>query len=563
MHLFARLFTRLDGTNKTLAKLAALEDYFAHARPADAAWAVYFLTGRKIKRLVKSPHLRAWAAAEAGVSDWLFDESYEVVGDLGETIALLLPPPTEFSTRPLHEWVEQVLLPLRGKGEDEQRAALADAWRCLDRPQRYVFNKLLTGEFRVGVSQGLILKALARVSGQEPATVAHRLMGDWEPAEAFYHRLVSDEEQGETDLSRPYPFFLAHALEADPETLGDLAEWLVEWKWDGIRAQMIRRAGATFLWSRGEELITERFPELLPVAEALPDGTVLDGEIVAYKNGVLPFGDLQKRIGRKTLGKKILADVPARFIAFDLLEDGGDDVRGLPLRERRRRLEEIVATVVGWASAHHRASIDVAESKDVSGGPRPTLPREGEAPAEPPVSLSRTVSASTWPEVVAKREESRENRAEGLMLKRLDSPYGVGRPRGPWWKWKVTPFTVDAVLVYAQRGHGRRASLYTDYTFAVWKDGELVPFAKAYSGLTDAEIREVDRFVRRTTLEKFGPVRQVEPSLVMELAFENIRRSTRHKSGLAVRFPRIVRWRHDKTPEQADSLETIWNLLPE
>lgn len=540
MHLFAHLFTRLDGTNKTLAKLAALEDYFAHARPADAAWAVYFLTGRKIKRLVKSPHLRAWAAAEAGVSDWLFDESYEVVGDLGETIALLLPQPTEFSTRPLHEWVEQVLLPLRGKGEEEQRAALAGAWQCLDRPQRYVFNKLLTGEFRVGVSQGLILKALARVSGQETATIAHRLMGDWEPTEAFYHRLIADEEQGETDLSRPYPFFLAHALEAEPESLGDPAEWLVEWKWDGIRAQMIRRAGATFLWSRGEELITERFPELLPVAKALPDGTVLDGEIVAYKGGVLPFGDLQKRIGRKTLGKKILSDVPAHLIAFDLLEDGGEDIRGLALRERRRRLEALIQAAV-----------------------EKTQTREGDVPAEPPVSLSGTISAATWPGIVAKREESRENRAEGLMLKRLGSPYGVGRPRGPWWKWKVTPFTVDAVLVYAQRGHGRRASLYTDYTFAVWKDGELVPFAKAYSGLTDAEIREVDRFVRRSTLEKFGPVRRVEPMLVMELAFENIRRSTRHKSGLAVRFPRIVRWRYDKTPEQADSLETIWNLLPE
>jgi len=529
MHLFARLFTRLDGTNKTLAKLAALQDYFAHAQPADAAWAVYFLTGRKIKRLVKSPHLRTWAAAEAGVSGWLFDESYEVVGDLAETIALLLPPPTEFSTRPLHEWVEQTLLPLRGKPEEEQHLVLTKAWRQLDRPQRYVFNKLLTGEFRVGVSQGLVLKALAKVSGQTSATIAHRLMGDWEPTPEFYQRLISEEGHGETDLSRPYPFFLAHALEAEPESLGDLSDWLVEWKWDGIRAQMIRRGGQTFLWSRGEELITERFPELLPVAESFPDGTVLDGEIVAYKNGVLPFGELQKRIGRKTLGKKILADVPAHFIVFDLLEDAGEDIRVRPLERRRRRLEEVTSAM----------------------------------PPGSPVEASQVVPAVDWPSLVAKREESRENRAEGLMLKRLDSPYGHGRPRGPWWKWKVTPFTVDAVLVYAQRGHGKRAALYTDYTFAVWKEGELVPFAKAYSGLTDAEIREVDRYVRRHTLEKFGPVRHVEPQLVMELAFENIRRSTRHKSGLAVRFPRIVRWRHDKTPEQADRLQVIQELLPE
>lgn len=529
MHLFARLFTRLDSTNKTLAKLAALEDYFVHAQPADAAWAVYFLTGQKIKRLVKNPHLRAWAAAEAGVSDWLFDESYEVVGDLAETIALLLPSPAELSSRPLHEWIEATLLPLRGKPEDKQRAALTDAWRQLDRPQRYVFNKLLTGEFRVGVSHGLVLKALAKVSGQTSATIAHRLMGDWQPTPEFYRQLMSEEGHGETDVSRPYPFFLAHALEAELESLGELSEWLVEWKWDGIRAQMIRRGGQTFLWSRGEELITERFPELLPVAESLPDGTVLDGEIVAYKGGVLPFGELQKRIGRKVLGKKILADVPAHFIAFDLLEAGGEDIRGQPLLERRQRLEEIVARMLPGS----------------------------------PIEASGVIRATDWPALVAKREESREHRAEGVMLKRLDSAYGVGRPRGPWWKWKVTPFTVDAVLVYAQRGHGRRAALYTDYTFAVWKDGELVPFAKAYSGLTDAEIREVDRFVRRHTLEKFGPVRHVEPQLVMELAFENIRRSTRHKSGLAVRFPRIARWRHDKTPEQADSLEAIASLLPE
>lgn len=534
MHLFAQLFTRLDSTNKTLAKLAALEDYFAQAQPADAAWAVYFLTGRKIKRLVKSPSLRAWAAAEASVSDWLFDESYEVVGDLAETIALLLPPPTEFSTRPLVEWVEQVLLPLKGADEETQRRVLAESWRQLDRPQRFVFNKLLTGEFRVGVSQGLVMKALAKISGHPAATIAHRLMGDWEPTPEFYASVVTEQDAGESNVSRPYPFFLAHALEAEPDSLGELSEWLVEWKWDGIRAQLIRRRGMTFIWSRGEELITERFPELLPFVESLPDGTVLDGEIVGYKDGVLPFGELQKRIGRKTLGKKILADVPVRFIAFDLLEQDGVDIRDVPLAERRQRLE-----IVG------NALRGVPYKENVS------------------FEISKTVSANDWPGLIAQREQSREERAEGLMLKRLDSPYGVGRTRGPWWKWKVTPFTIDAVLVYAQRGHGRRAALYTDYTFAVWKDGELVPFAKAYSGLTDAEIAQVDRFVRRNTLQKFGPVRHVEPQLVMELAFENIRKSTRHKSGVAVRFPRIARWRHDKLPKDADSLERILELLPE
>lgn len=537
MHLFARLFTRLDSTNKTLAKLAALEDYFAHADPGDAAWAVYFLTGQKIKRLVKTGQLREYAAAEAGVSEWLFNESYEVVGDLAETIALLLPPPTEFSTRSLRSWVEETLLPMRGKEGEEQRRVLIESWRQLDRSQRFVFNKLLTGEFRVGVSQGLLQKALAKVSGQDAPTVAHRLMGHWEPTAEFYHRLMAEGDGSEANISRPYPFFLAHALEAEPDSLGDLSEWLAEWKWDGIRAQMLRRKGQCFIWSRGEELITERFPELVAVAESLPNGTVLDGEIVGFKDGgVLPFGDLQKRIGRKTLGKKILADVPAYFIVFDLLEKDGEDIRQAPLSERRNSLENLMSELKSSRSSEEQPL---------------------------PLEVSRVVPAEHWPDLIARREESREQRAEGLMLKRLDSPYSVGRPRGPWWKWKVTPFTIDAVLIYAQRGHGRRAALYTDYTFAVWKEGELVPFAKAYSGLTDAEIRDVDRFVRRNTLQKFGPVRHVEPQLVMELAFENIRRSTRHKSGIAVRFPRIARWRHDKKPVDADSLETILDLLPE
>jgi len=558
MHLFARLFSRLDSTNKTLAKLAALEDYFAHAQPADAAWAVYFLTGRKIKRLVKSPSLRAWAAVEAGVSDWLFEESYEVVGDLAETIALLLPPPMETCTRSLLEWVEKVLIPLRAADDATQQRVLSESWRCLDRSQRFVFNKLLTGEFRVGVSQGLVMKALAKVSGHPQATIAHRLMGDWEPTAEFYTRLIADEVDGETDVSRPYPFFLAHALENEPESLGDVSEWLVEWKWDGIRAQLIRRQGTTFLWSRGEELITERFPELLPLAEALPDGTALDGEIVAYKQGVLPFGELQKRIGRKTLGKKILADVPVRFIAFDLLEEKGEDVRGLPLAERRKRLVSLANVLMG---AGDRGTGGAGNDKKLPhvASPNPPFPQS----PDPPFEVSRVVIAEDWAGLIAQREQSREQRAEGLMLKRLDSPYGVGRPRGPWWKWKVNPFTIDAVLIYAQRGHGRRASLYTDYTFGVWKDGELVPFAKAYSGLTDAEIRDVDRFVRQHTVDKFGPVRHVEPQLVMELAFENIRKSSRHKSGIAVRFPRIARWRHDKRPQDADSLATILELLRE
>ena len=528
MKAFADLYTRLDATTKTNRKLAALRDYFSSVPPADAAWAVYFLTGRKPKRLVISTNLRRWAAELAEIPDWLFDESYDAVGDLAETIALLLPANTPGSDLPLHEWVEKRLLPLKAKIEEQQRFELRRAWSEMDRRQSFLWNKLLTGAFRVGVSQRLVMRALADVSGVPASVIAHRMMGNWEPTPEFVTRLLAPEA-GDTDSSQPFPFFLAHPLEAEPDTLGDISLWLAEWKWDGIRAQVIRRAGETFIWSRGEDLVTERFPDLAPWAALLPEGTVLDGEMVAWKdNAVLPFAQLQRRIGRKSLGKKILADVPGRFIAFDILEHNGEDIRAHPLVERRSALTNLVAQL----------------------------------PEASAIALSDSPCATTWDELRESRSRSRELQVEGLMLKRLDSPYGVGRERGAWWKWKIDPYTVDAVLIYAQRGSGRRASLYTDYTFGVWHEGELVPFAKAYSGLTDAEIREVDRFVRRNTLERFGPVHRVKPELVFELAFENIQRSTRHKSSIAVRFPRMARWRKDKPPEQADTLETIRALAP-
>ncbi|MEM7811677.1 MAG: ATP-dependent DNA ligase [Planctomycetota bacterium] len=539
MHRFAALITALDETNKTNAKLAALVDYFSDATPADAAWAVHFLSGRKLNRLVKSGDLRAWAAEEAGVAEWLFEESYTLVGDLAETIALLLPAPTESTDVPLARVVEEGLFGLRrAQGDDAKRDLLLAHWRRMDRPQRFVFNKLLTGGFRIGVSQRSVTKAIATVAGLDPALVAHRLMGDWDPTPTFYESLVADEDDGELDDSRPYPFFLAHAVEPEegPAPLGDPSEFLIDWKWDGIRAQVIRRSGKSYIWSRGEELIGEKFPEIEAVADALPDGTVLDGELVARKDGVvLPFGELQRRLNRKSVGKKLLKDVPGHLIAFDILEAGGEDVRSRPLTERRRRLVTLL----------EERAIDPSR-----------------------LSLSETIEETSWDSLAAVRETSRERRAEGLMLKRRDEPYGVGRVRGPWWKWKVDPFTVDAVMIYAQAGHGRRANLYTDYTFAAWRTGEggedeLVPFAKAYSGLTDEEIGEVDRWVRRNTLERFGPVRSVKAELVFELAFEDIRRSTRHKSGIAVRFPRIARWRKDKPAAEADRLDTIVDLLPD
>jgi DNA ligase-1 len=400
----------------------------------------------------------------------------------------------------------------------------------------------------VGVSQQLITRALAEVSSLDAAIIAGRLMGEWQATPEFYSGLTAPEgvpdhaqtegvSRSEGDTARPYPFCLAYPLEDAPETLGEIALWQAEWKWDGIRAQLIRREAGdgarTFLWSRGEDLITERFPEIAEVGERLPPGTVIDGEILPFREGAfLAFMALQQRIGRKTLTKKILSDVPVILVAYDLLEWEGRDWRGQPLSHRRAQLEQVVQQV-----------------------------------AMPTLRPSPVIAVSSWPQLAAARERSREQNAEGVMLKRLDSAYKVGRQRGDWWKWKIAPYTIDAVLVYAQRGSGKRASLYTDYTFAVWDvdagSGErhLVPFAKAYSGLTDAEIRKVDHFVRQNTLEKFGPVRTVTPQLVFELAFEGIQRSTRHKSGIAVRFPRILRWRDDKTIEDADTLDTIQAML--
>ncbi|MFL5329059.1 MAG: ATP-dependent DNA ligase [Gemmataceae bacterium] len=528
MKAFAELYAALDETNRTSAKVAALTRYFAAAPSSDAAWAVYFLIGRKPRQVIPSRRMWMWAIEAAGIPDWLFEESYHSVGDVAETITLVLPDPPQPDDRPLRYWVEERLLPLRTMPEAEQRSALLKAWAELDRPQRFVWNKLITGAFRVGVSQALVIRGLAKAGGIDAATVAHRLMGDWEPTPEFYTSLIATESS-DADIGRPYPFFLAHPLEDSPESLGERSDWQVEWKWDGIRAQLIRRGGQVFLWSRGEELVTDRYPEIMMAATTLPEGTVLDGELLPWLNGaVLPFGYLQRRIGRKVLGKKILEEVPVILMTYDLLEHEGTDVRSWPLEKRRAALEDIIDTA-----------------------------------NDPRLLLSPLATEPTWEALALVRAESRSRRVEGMMLKRHASPYRVGRQRGDWWKWKVNPFTIDAVLIYAQRGNGKRAGLYTDYTFGLWDHGKLVPVAKAYSGLTDEEIRQVDSFVRSHTVEKFGPVRTVRPELVFELGFEGIQRSTRHKSGVAVRFPRMLRWRTDKKADEADYVETLRALIPE
>lgn len=527
MREFARLYTALDETTATGEKIAALAAYFRAAPPADAAWAVHFLTGRRPKRLVSSVKLAAWCAEAAAVPAWLLEECQGAVGDLAETITLLLPDTGGSSDRSLAHWVEERLLPLKGQDEAVQREEMLRAWRQLDRRERFVWNKLITGAFRVGASSRLVERALSLASGVPEGVIAHRLMGGWEPTPEFFAHLVAPDVR-DADVSRPYPFYLAYPLEGPLEGLGDPGEWIAEWKWDGIRSQLIRRAGRTFLWSRGEELLSGRFPEVEEAGSLLPEGTVLDGELLPWVGALpLPFAQMQRRIGRKVLSRNILAEVPVVLVAYDLIEEAGQDLRALPLTERRRRLDALLAAT----------------------------------PSAGRLVLSPSVEAADWTAVSDARRRARDVGAEGLILKRLGSGYGVGRRKGDWWKWKVEPFSVDAVLMYAQPGSGRRAGLFTDYTFGVWDDGRLVAFAKAYSGLTDEEIRRVDAFVRRNTMEKHGPVRVVNPELVFELAFEGIQASARHKSGIAVRFPRMARWRTDKRPEDADSLETVRALL--
>ncbi len=710
MRDFARLYAAIDETNKTTEKVVAMEHYFRTAPPQDAAWAVNFLTGRRPKRLVITTKLQVWAAELAGIPDWLFFECYEAVGDLAETIASILPSeplplatkeegegvgvggsgttevpqdclpqaPTnpEDPTESFDYWVRERLLPLGTMTDEEQRTALHQAWSELDRTERLVFNKLITGAWRVGVSQDLVVRAIGKASGIASNVIAHRLMGDWTPSLEFYQWLIGPETD-DANISRPYPFCLAHPLEGEPQNLGPLEDWQVEWKFDGIRAQLIRRKGESFIWSRGEDLITERFPEIKAVCDSLPDGTVLDGEILAWREGKpMPFLELQKRIGRKILGKKILTDVPVVVVVFDLLEINGEDWRERTTTERREALTRIIkeanqaaplqpelvtlpenalsaeprlatralgelpplpsnssvslhakpvaseaqesssdgiglSTTAASDTSHHLSGSDTSNhlsgdpggvkkssrgserfsaatrrgTADTPGQPRTNAndpegveetlttppPVTSNKPPQPTLTptanpqsrllLATPLEAKDWQDLTAQRQAARELNVEGVMIKRKDAPYQVGRKKGAWWKWKIEPLTVDAVLIYAQRGSGKRASLYTDYTFGVWEDGKLVPFAKAYSGLTDEEIRKVDNWVRRNSTEKFGPVRVVKPELVMELAFEQIQLSNRHKAGIAVRFPRIQRWRQDKKADEADTLESVKALL--
>jgi len=523
MKHFTKLFTELDQTTKTLGKIKALIEYFEKASDQDKLWAIALLSHRRPKRTVNASYLAQWANELSKLPEWLFEESYHVVGDLAETITLVLPSEYEPSDFSLTYWMD-FIKGLENREVQEKKQQIVWAWQRLSESERFVFNKLITGGFRIGVSQQLMVKALAKYANVKENIVAHRLMGNWSPDVNVFEELVYATD--ETDLSKPYPFYLAYALDGPVEALGDPSEWIAERKWDGIRGQVIVRNGQLFVWSRGEELVTDKYPEYQVMLNLLPDGTVIDGEILPFKNDQpLSFNHLQTRIGRKSISQKLLNDVPVSFVAYDVLEWQGQDVRQWTFVDRRKKIEEICSV----------------NSKVLR--------------------LSPEVTFSTWDQLAEERKRSRDFLSEGIMLKRKDSIYRNGRRRGDWWKWKIDPFSVDAVMIYAMRGHGRRANLYTDYTFAVWDGEQLVPFTKAYSGLTDDEIREVDRWVKLNTLERFGPVRSVKPQLVFEIAFEGINKSSRHKSGIALRFPRMARWRKDKTAAEANTISDLNALL--
>jgi ATP-dependent DNA ligase len=529
MKLFAALIKKLGTSTKTNDKLEALSHYFEQAHDKDRVWVIALFSGRRPRRAVSGTQLATWCTELIGLPYWLFEECYHTVGDLSETIALLIPekdePAEKPPGKPLHYYVEQFLA-LEKAAEQEKKNFILQSWMELTSMERFVFNKLLSGAFRVGVSQKMMVNALAKTVNLEASVIAHRISGNWDPVNTSFDELLS-EEATLIDHSKPYPFYLAYALEDELPSLGEPDDWQAEWKWDGIRGQVIKRANQLFVWSRGEDLITDKFPEYQVLQNRLPDGTVIDGEILPYKDGqVLNFNVLQTRIGRKNVTKKHLQEAPVGLFAYDLLELKGEDIRHLALSERRAALEELVNGL-----------------------------------QLPFIQLSPMVSFTNWDELVTIREKARSINSEGLMLKRRSSAYLVGRKRGDWWKWKIDPLTLDAVMIYAQKGAGRRSNLYTDYTFAVRDGDKLVAFTKAYSGLTDKEFAQVDAFVKRNSLEKFGPVRTVKPELVFEIAFEGIAASNRHKSGVALRFPRISRWRMDKKVEEINTLDDLKKML--
>ncbi|CAD0002571.1 ATP-dependent DNA ligase [Flavobacterium salmonis] len=532
MKNFAQLIKTLDSSNKTNVKVDALTTYFKNASPEDKVWTIAILSHRRPPRPVNTTLLRIWANELANIPLWLFEESYHIVGDLAETIALIIPTTKEHSDKSLTEYLQEIIA-LKKKSDIEKKEYLHENWLALNYYERFVFTKLITGSLRIGVSQKLMTRALSKAENVDEDALAYKLMGNWDPNKITFQELILDEKSSDY-LSKPYPFYLAYPIEGEVDNLGNPEDWSIEHKWDGIRSQTIIRDNEIYVWSRGEELVTDKYPEFRSFVGIIPDGTVIDAEILAFpEKEIGTFNDLQARIGRKTISVSLLEKVPVILKAYDILEWEGQDIRNLPYSERRLLLEQLYNSI-----------------KDKTAS----------------FQLSERVLLHSWQDVTNERMRAREMKSEGLMLKRNDSPYQVGRKKGDWWKWKIEPLVIDAVLTYAMRGHGRRSNLFTDYTFALWQindngERELVTFAKAYSGLTDAEFRKVDDFIKKNTLERFGPVRSVTPQLVFEIGFEGIALSKRHKSGIATRFPRILRWRQDKKIEEANSIEDLKSMI--
>lgn len=527
LELFADLVSEISTSTKTNEKIQSLVDYFAIAPDADKVWVIAIFSGRRPRRAVNSRLMREWCIEMANIPEWLFNECYHTVGDLSETLALLLPYAKngDQKTENLSNYLEK-FISIEKEDESIRKNFIVNSWQQMNKNERFVFNKFITGSFRIGVSQKTIVNALAKVVELSPSVIAHRISGNWDPVTTTFKELLS-ENVSLSDFSKPYPFYLAYAIDGDVENLGNINEWQAEWKWDGIRGQIIKRNNELFVWSRGEELMTDKFPEYFILKDLLPDGVVLDGEIIPAEQGKpLPFAVLQTRIGRKNISKKQLQEAPISFFAYDLLEYNYEDWRGKSLTERRKKLEEILTPIKNNA-----------------------------------IQISEIIHFNSWNELAELRKKSREMNSEGIMLKRKNSNYKVGRKRGDWWKWKIDPLTIDCVMVYAQKGSGRRSNLYTDYTFAVKEGDKLVTFTKAYSGLTDKEFAQIDNFVKRNSIEKFGPVRTVKPELVFEIAFEGIAASNRHKSGVALRFPRMSRWRKDKTVDEINTMDDLKEML--
>lgn len=530
MRRFSELIRKLDSTNKTSLKVEALTEYFRNAPPKDKVWTIAILSKKRPPRPVNTTLMREWASELANIPLWLFEESYHIVGDLAETIALVIPKAEGDTEKSLNQFLQEII-DLKKKSEEEKKEYLFDNWQNLNYYERFVFTKLITGSFRIGVSQKLMTRALSKATEIDEDILAYKMMGNWKPSKITFNKLILEENE-EDYLSKPYPFYLAYPIEEEPSELGDVNEWSAEHKWDGIRSQVIIRNDELFVWSRGEELVTDKYPEFEAFVEHIPNGTVMDGEILPFPKGKIgTFKDLQTRIGRKNITKKLLERTPVILKVYDLLEWEGEDIRQMAFGKRRALLHDLYHEV---------------KERDI------------------PLHLSENIRFKSWEDAAAERENAREVMSEGLMLKRLDSPYLVGRKKGDWWKWKVEPLTIDAVLTYAMRGHGRRSNLFTDYTFGLWDEEkqELVTFAKAYSGLTDKEFRQLDAWIKKNTLERFGPVRSVTPHHVFEIAFEGVAESKRHKSGVATRFPRILRWRTDKKIEDANSLDDLKALIP-